>query len=460
VKLEVVRLPESLVRLDIVASDEELNASKERAFKAVSKQIRIPGFRPGKAPRQRIEALYGADFYMEEAHRDVIDKLYRQAIDEASVVPVGQPGVSITAVEPLTFEITVPVFPTIDPGAYTEVRVDTRDAALEDSEVDEAIERLQKANGEWVEPETPRAPGEGDQVVIDLKVAENGEEFDRPIADAVFVLGESNLFADLRTLIESMQPGETKTTDIAFAEDDENVNAKVRGKTLQYEVTLKSVKSRELPEIDDAFAKKTADQDSVAAMRELIARDLHRNKTTEQRNAVFNEIIEKIAEGAQIELPAVMIDDAVQEEIKTTEQRLMQQGMPLDMYLRSQGVSREQFEADLRPGVARRLRNSLLLREIAEKEGIAVADEDVDIEIDAITAGTPNAEQLRELYSKEGYFRRILRDDLFDRKLTDRIVEIATEGRGAVTNAFVEPEPTEETAAPAEAEAAAEGDEA
>jgi len=450
VELNVVRMPESQVRLDIVASDEELNASKERAFKTVSKQIRVQGFRPGKAPRAVIEKMYGTDFYMEEAHRDVIDKLYRAAIDQETLIPVGQPSVSITGVAPLTFEITVPVYPTIDPGNYQAVRVETRDAALDESEVEEAVTRLQKANGEWIEPAEPRAPADGDQVVIDLSVSHEGEEFDKPISDAVFVLGESNLFAEVRTLIESMKPGETKQTDIGFGADDENVNAKVRGKTLAYSVTLKSVKARQLPEIDADFAKKATDSDSVEAMRELIRTDLHRAKTTEARNAVFNEIIDKIAEGAALDLPRVMIDDAVQEEIKSTQQRLAQQGMSLEVYLRSQGVTPPQFEADLRPGVARRLRNSLLLREIAEKEAVAVADEDVDIEIDAITAGAPNAEQLKELYSKEGYFRRMLRDDLFDRKLTDRIVEIATEGRGAVINGFVEPAPALEADAPAE----------
>jgi hypothetical protein len=135
-----------------------------------------------------------------------------------------------------------------------------------------------------------------------------------------------------------------------------------------------------------------------------------------------------------------MVDDAIEEEVKATEQRLAQQGMNLDLYLRMQNQTQDQFRDELRPGVARRLRNSLLLREIAEKEGIAVDDEDVDREISTLTFGSENAQQMRDLYSKEGYFRRMLRDDLFDRKLTDRIVEIATEGKGAVINGWVEPE--------------------
>jgi hypothetical protein len=138
-----------------------------------------------------------------------------------------------------------------------------------------------------------------------------------------------------------------------------------------------------------------------------------------------------------------MIHDAIHEEMHATEQRLAQQGLTLEAYLRMQGQTDEEFHDSLRPGVVRRLRNSLLLREIAEKEGIAVNDDDINSEIDALTTGSANSAQLREMYSKEGYFRNLLRDDLFDRKLTDRLIDIATEGRGAVVNGFVEPETVE-----------------
>jgi trigger factor len=444
VKLTVERLPESQLLLDIVADEKEVNEAMDRAYRTVSRQVRVPGFRPGKAPRSVIDRLYGREIYMEEAHRVVVDKLYREAVKQEEIIPVGQPSVEITEVEPLSFKVTVPVFPVIEVGDYQSVRVDPRDAAVDESDVEEVLSRLQKSNSPWVAVEEDRNPVEGDQITIDLSVSDNGEEFDQPIEDAKFIIGESNLFDQLRTVIEGMKPGETAETEISFGEDDEAVNERVRGKTLGYTITLKGIEERPIAELNDEFAQSAAGIDTLEGLRDAIRADVHQGKTTETRNAVFSEIIDKIAEGATLDLPSVMIDDAVTEEIKATEQRLSQQGLTIEAYLRMQGQTEDDLREELRPGVARRLRNSLLLREIAEKEGIAVVDEDIDAEIASITSGSENSQQLRDLYGKEGYFRRMLRDDLFDRKLTDRVVELATEGKGAVINGYVEPEVTAE----------------
>lgn len=443
-KLTVERLPESQLLLDIVADEKEVNEAMDRAYRTVSRQVRVPGFRPGKAPRNVIDRLYGREIYMEEAHRVVVDKLYREAVKQEEIIPVGQPSVEITEVEPLSFKVTVPVFPTIEVGDYQSVRVDPRDAAVNESDVEEVLSRLQKSNSPWVAVEEDRNPVEGDQITIDLSVSDNGEEFDKPIEDAKFIIGESNLFDQLRTVIEGMKVGETAETEISFGEDDPDVNERVRGKALGYTIILKGIEERPIAELNDEFAQSAAGIDTLEGLRDAIRADVHQGKTTETRNAVFSEIIDKIAEGATLDLPSVMIDDAVTEEIKATEQRLSQQGLTIDAYLRMQGQTEDDLREELRPGVARRLRNSLLLREIAEKEGIAVVDEDIDAEIAAITSGSENSQQLRDLYGKEGYFRRMLRDDLFDRKLTDRVVELATEGKGAVVNGFVEPEVTAE----------------
>lgn len=442
-KLTVERLPESQLLLDIVADDQEVNEAVEKAYRSVSRQIRVPGFRPGKAPRRIIDRLYGPDVYMQEAHRVVVDKLYQRAVKQEEIIPVGQPSVEITELEPLQFKITVPVFPTIEVGDYLSVRAEPRDASIEESDVDVVLERMQKTNSPWVDVTEERTPREGDQVTIDLKVQEGDEEFDKPIEDADFVIGESNLFDQLREVIEGMKVGEVAHTEISFGADDENVNERVRGKTLSYEITLKGLKERQLAELNDEFAKTAAGVDTLEELRTAIRNDVHAGKTSEMRTQLFNEILEKIGEGATLELPDVMVHDAIHEEMHATEQRLAQQGLTLEAYLRMQGQTSDEFHEELRPGVMRRLRNSLLLREIAEKEGIAVNDDDIDTEIDALTTGSANSAQLREMYSKEGYFRKLLRDDLFDRKLTDRLVEIATEGRGAVVNGFVEPETVE-----------------
>jgi trigger factor len=456
VKLTVERLPESQVLLDIAADEDEFNKAMDRAFRKVSQQVNVHGFRRGKAPRFIIEQMYGREIIVQEADEELMDKLYRAAIEQESLVPVGEPvNIEIVTPEPLNFKVTIPVYPEVEPGNYQEVRVEPADAAVEEHEVDEVVERIRKQESPWVDPAEPRTPHDGDQVTIDLAVKEGDEEFEEPVEDAVFVLGESNLFDRLREEIEKLNVGESATFDITFADDDETVNERVRGKTLTYTVTLKGLKEKDLLPLDDEFAKNVNESESLDALRQEIRDDIHRARTNEKRTEVVNEIINQMAEGATIEVPSVMIDEAVTEEVNNLRMRLTQQRQSLEEYLRLNEQTEEEFREELRPETARRLRNSLLLREIAKREEIDVADEDIDAEIDSMTAGAENADRLRELYSGN-YFRNMLRNDLYDRRLTDRLIEHATENRGAVANPWIAPEPETETQ-PAEQEQGAEG---
>ena len=453
-KLTVEQLPESQVLLDIVADEQEVKDATTKAFRQVARNIRIPGFRPGKAPKHIIDRMYGSGVYEEEAHRIVIDRLYRDAVKQEEIIVVGQPSVEITELEPLSFKITVPVFPTIEPGDYASVRVEPRDAAITEDEIDTTIEELRSNRGEWVAVEDEAAtPADGDRVQIDIETTLDGEEFEKPAEDAEFVLGTSPLFPELVTVLQGMKVGETTETDISFAEDADDVDERLKGKTLHYMLTLKKIENRSLPELNAEFAQAAAQVDSVEALRAEVRKDLHREKTQQSRNEVINEIYDKIADGATLEIPDVMIEEAVQEELKQIEQRFAQQGMPLDMYLQFQGQTRETYSDEIRPGVERRMRRSLVLGVVAEREGIVIDDAAIEEEIANQTASVPNADALRDLYSKEGYFRQLLRDDLYNRKLSNRLVEMAIEGGEAVTNGWVEPveiEVTSEEAAPAE----------
>jgi trigger factor len=431
------RMPESQVLLDIAAEDDEFAQAMDRAFRKVSRQINVPGFRKGHAPRFIIEQMYGREVFLSEAQQDLMDNLYRKALQQEELVPVGSPDVELVEMEPLNFKVTVSVYPAIDPGDYQNVRVEPADASIEENAVDEVLGRIQKMQSPWVDPAEARTPREGDQITIDLAVNDGDEEFEKPIEDAVFVLGESNLFDQLRTEIEKLHVGDTVTTDVTFSEDDEDVSERVRGKTLTYTITLKGLKERDLLPLDDEFAQ-TVNESTLEKLSSDIRTDLHRTKTNEARNEVVNEIINKVAEGATIELPGPMIDDAVTEEYNNFRMRLAQQQQSLEEYMRLSGQSEEDLKEEMRPNSARRLRNSLLLREIANREGIEVSDAEIDAEIEALVNAAPDVERARQIYSEGGYFRGILRNDLFDRRLTDRLVEIATEGRGAVTNGWTE----------------------
>lgn len=454
-KLTIERLPESRVQLEITAEEEEIAAAMQRAARKVGNQITLPGFRKGKAPRAMIEKVYGPSVFEEEANRFLMTDLYRQALEQEDLAPVGEPEVNISSTAPLSYVVIVPVYPTIDPGDYRAVRIEPIDAAVDDTAVDDLVEMLRKSHSPWVDPEgdglevgagrelvtKSRHPREGDQVTIDYTVQEGGEDAEDPVNDAVFVLGESGLLKDVEDAIKEIRVGETASFSVAFAEDDETIDVSVRGKTLNYAVTLKGLKERDLLPLDDDFAKTAGDVDTLDELRATLRNDLHQRKTGEARGQALAQIISKIAEGSTLELPAPMVDQAVEEDMRRMRGNLAQQGVALEAYLRASEETEDDLRAQLRPGAHERLRNSLLMRAISEKEEIAVPEEELDRAVERMARLAYDAAQPERSaqFARSSYLRNMLQTELFERQLTDRIIDMATEGRGAVVNGWVAP---------------------
>lgn len=444
----VERLPESQVLLDISTDEQEFEKALQRAYRKVVNQVRLPGFRPGKAPRMIIERMLGREVLIEQADRDLLDPLYQEALKQQDINPVGEPDVEIYQTEPLAFKVTVQVYPTIDLGDYTSVRVEPKPVAVSDEQVEETITRLQQNQSPWEEPAEPRPAQDGDRVTVDVSVSEVGsdEPYREPLVDSVYVLGRDNLFEQLRdALIGTSVGDDTKTVEIPFAEDNEAVEAGMRGKTMAYTLTLKKIEEQHLLPIDDDFAQTVSNgrQTTMEALRADVRRDLLRAERQKARNEVGTEAITALSELATLELPTVMIDKQVDSDIENQRNHLTQEhNETLEAHLRHEGKTIEELREEIRPEAIRRLRNSLVLREIATREGVSVNAQDIDAEIDRMLGGTENAEQMRQFYSSN-YIRNMLETEVFERKLLDRVIAIATDGRGPSDP----PEEPEETAA-------------
>ncbi len=434
VKVTVDRLPKSMVAIDIAADPEEFEAALSSTMREVSRDASIPGFRKGKAPRHIIERMIGREAIVAEAGRTMMDGLYQRALDEQELQPISEPKVDIYNEEPLAFKVLVEVFPTVELGDYQSVRVEPREVELEADEVDEEIDALLKNQAEWVEIEKARQPQDGDQVVIDLEVFEGDDPFQEPASDATFVLGESNLFDSLVEAIKLMMPGSASELTLAFEEDDETVRPSMRGKTLRYSIQLKQIKTRDMPELDDEFAATVGEFESVDELREAVAEDILRRKAISTRSEVFNEIIEQIVEMSEVQVPETMIASELDDQVTQLRTRLAQQGVEFDEYLASNDQTEAQLREELAEAAEVRVRNTLVLQEVAKAEGLEVTDEDVDAEIQKLTAGRPNPEQLESLYRSD-YFRGMLENEIHDRKLMEMVVNLATGGEGAITGA-------------------------
>lgn len=449
-KLTTERKPGSIIELSITADDAEFQEAIDNAIKNQAKNVQIPGFRKGKAPKSMVERFYGGrEVFAQDAAEKLMDKLYQQALKDEDISPVGDPELSSMELEPtLSFVVDVPVYPEIELGDYKTVRVEPVDAAVTDEDIQEVMDRLQKQKGEWKDVEG-RKPTEGDQVTIDYTVHEGDEEFQEPVTDAKWVLGETNLLEQLREKIEELEPGQTDEFEVFFEEDDESADPKIRGKQLKYSVTLKGVKERELPEWTDELAKEIAGAESIDDLREQINADIHQGKTGDGRQSVINDIVEKVAETTTIDIPTVMVDEEIEHQLSHRKEDMQRQGLTWEQFLMFSGQDEETIKEDLRPEAERRLRNTMILQEIARVENIEVTEEDLDAEIDNMVGDDLNpdsddaeaverARRMREVYQGE-YFRNVMKNDLFERKLTNHIIDIATEGKGAVINGW-EPE--------------------
>lgn len=433
VRVTVEQQPKSSVTLDIVADDNEFKQAVDRAFRRVNELVNVPGFRPGKAPRKLVEQRVGRDLIVQEAHREIMDDLYRRALEQEDVVPVSDPEVDVYQDEPVGFKVTVEVYPNVDLGDYSGVSVEPREVNTTDEEVDDVIQNLRNQQSTWVEPAEPRAPVEGDQVILDFEVHEGEEEFHEPVVGADFVLGEGPLFKQIEESVKYLQPGAEAEFDIKFEEDDEEAPEQIRGKILHYKVKLREVKTRELPELDEEFLASVGEEyESVDDLKAAIRKDLLQNKVQQSRDEFLEEAFEQFADLAKLEVPDGLVSTELDREFQQLGERLGQQGMSMDEYLRMTSKSAEEIKSEMQPDVEKRVRNSLVLEAFGKAEGVEVTDEDIDAEIEKMVGGGEQAEQMKELYQSD-YFKNMLSSQLENRKITEHLVNFVSGGTGAIT---------------------------
>ena len=280
---------------------------------------------------------------------------------------------------------------------------------------------------------------------MDYTVLDGDEPFQEPVEDAVFILGETNLLTQLREKLEGMNVGDTESFDLEFAEDDDTADPAIRGKSLAYQVTLKEIKQRDLLPLDDDFAKKVNETETLEELRQQIRTDIHVGKTNDGRTGVVNQIINAMAGQAAIDPPAVMVEEEVDHQLNHLKEDLQRSNTPWEGYLRLQGKTDDDVRDDLRPEAERRLRNSLFLQAVAKAETVEVTDQDIDGEIARLAPPMPAGGEDDDAAATQAarmaqFYQSMLRNELFERKLTDRLIEIATEGQGAVLNGYVVPE--------------------
>ena len=441
--------PGSKVVLEIEVPPAEVDQHFATAYRHVAERTRVPGFRPGKAPRQVIDRFVGRGSVVAEAIDHLVSASYDRALDQANVIPIDQPEVdidpaSVAEGQAVTFTATVPVRPDVELGAYTGYPFKLETPEVTEEQVEQVITELREQQA-TLRPVDGRGAAEGDIGSVKFVGTIDGEPFEGGSADRMpLVIGENRMIAGWEDHLVGLEIGGKTAFDITFP-DDYRVE-ELREKPAHFEVELLDLREKVLPEVDDDFAKSVGDVQTLDELRAEIRDALGKRAEADARHSFGDRIIDFASTNATVELPEVMVANEVEimrDELRT---RLAQQRIGMDQYLALSKQSPEELTNELREPATRRVKTLLVLSAIAEKEGIDATDEDIEAEIAAQLARYDDDAKLREyLTSRRG--RSYLRMTLRNRTLVDTLIERAIGADPTSENASTtaESEPTEQT---------------
>ena len=373
------KLEKSRVALTIEVGAEEFEAAVNKAYLKMRGKMNIPGFRPGKAPRKMIESMYGAEVFYEEAVNAVLPDAYESAVDEQKLEVVGYPQVEIESVgkEGAVFKCTVAVYPEVELGQYKGLEAVKAEVKVMAADVNARLKEMADRNSRLVAVE--RAVKKGDTANIDFEGFDNGVAFEGGKGDAFDLeIGSGSFVPGFEDQLIGMKAGEEKDIDTTFPE---NYTPELAGKPVVFHVKVNEVKVKELPAIDDEFAKDVSEFDTLKELKADIKKKMIEERTTAAQRAFEDVLMTKVAEGVKADIPEEMIELQAQQLVDGFKQQLAAQGIPYDQYLKMTGMEEAKIMADAKEPAANQVKMDLAIRAIIKAEGLEVSDEEVETEM-------------------------------------------------------------------------------
>lgn len=417
----------NMVKLVIEASAEEFEAGLNAAYNKNKNKISVPGFRKGKAPRKMIEQLYGSQIFFEDAANEIIPDAYADAAKESGLDIVSQPKVSIEQLEagkPFIFAAEVAVRPEVELGEYKGVEVTKADAEVTDADVEEELKKVQDQNSRTVSVED-RAVKDGDMTVIDFEGFIDGEAFEGGKGENYpLTIGSHSFIDTFEEQMIGMNIGEEKELNVTFPEDYHAENLK--GKPATFKVTVKEIKEKQLPELDDDFAQDVSDFDTLAEYKDDLKKKIAERKESEAKAKKESEAIEKVVEAAKMDIPQAMIDTQVNRMLEDFAMRLQQQGLSVEQYFQYTGMTADKIMEEMKPEAVKRIKNSLVLEAVAKAENIEVSEEEFEAELQKMAdMYKMEIEKIKE-FMQEAEAKQ-MKDDIAIQKAVELIVSSAVE---------------------------------
>ena len=423
--LQVEKLENNTAKLTIEVEASKFDKAIQKAYQKNKNKFNIPGFRKGKVPYAMVEKMYGAAVFYEDAANELISGAYAQAAEESGLEIVARPEINVTQIEkgkPFIFEAEVTTKPEVKLGKYKGIKVEKADVTVTDEEVAEELDKVKEQNARLVAADD-KAVEDGDQTTIDFEGFVDGVAFEGGKGeDYPLTIGSHSFIDTFEEQLIGKKVGEEVEVNVTFPE---NYQAEeLAGKPAMFKVTIKEIKVKEYPELDDDFAQDVSEFDTLDEYKEDIKKNLTEKKEKEAEAEKESKVIEAIVNDAEMDIPEKMVEAQAEQMLEEFAQNIAMQGISFEQYLQFTGATVDQMKEQVKPQAQARVESSLVLEAVVKAENIEATEEEVEEEIKEM-AGRYNmeADKLKDLLTDSD--KENLKKDICARKAAKFVVDEA-----------------------------------
>lgn len=417
------KIEENVGVLEVEVDEARVAESLDLAFKKISKRVNIPGFRKGRVPRQIFEARYGIEDLYKTAIDIILGEAYKQAVEETNIQPIAQPEIEVKQFskgQTFKFKAKVTVKPEVKLGQYKDLQVEAKKIEITEEELDIELKRLQERHAELiiVDEDTVK---EGDNIIMDFEGFIDGVAFEGGKSERyVLELGSNTFIPGFENQLIGLGTGDSKDVEVIFPEHYHVEN--LVGKLATFKVKVHEIRRKQLPKLDDEFAKDVSEFETLDEYKTDLMEQLRESKVRELEAVREGELIDKASTNARVEIPRLMIEKEIQYMVKDLDRRLRMQNKDIDKFLTSSGQTIADLREQMQTGAEKRIKNRLVLEQIAKEEGLFISDEELQEELEKMVTLHPSSAEAIRKNLKENDMLESLREDALLRKTIKFIV--------------------------------------
>ena len=427
--LQVEKLEKNMAKLTIEVDVDTFEKAVEKAYQKEKNKISIPGFRKGKVPRQMVEKMYGKEVFFEEAANIVIPDAYDKAVDECEEDIVSSPKIEVTQIaagQPFVFTAEVALKPEVKLGKYKGVKVDKIETAVTDEEIDAEINRERENSARNITVED-RPVKDGDMTTLDFEGFVDGEAFEGGKGENYpLTIGSGAFIPGFEEQLIGAKIGEETEVKVTFPEDYQAEH--LQGKEAIFKCTVKEIREKELPELNDEFASDVSEFETLAEYREDVKKKLEEKKAKDAKNAKEDAAVKAAVEASEMEIPEAMLETQQKQMVDEFAQRITMQGLSMEQYFQFTGTNYQQMVEQVKPQAEERIRSRLVLEAVAKAENLEVSDEEYEDELKTMAdVYQMEIEKVKELMGERE--KKSITQDLLVRKAAEFIADNAKESK-------------------------------